>query len=262
MNYRTVAITGASSGIGAALAQRLAAPGRLLVLMARNAERLEHVAETCRAKAATCRKIDIDVRDRDRIVTACEDLDRELGFDLLIANAGILDGRRADEIVESGTTARHVLETNLLATIDVVHAVLPGMRKRRRGSIVLVSSLAGFFPLTDAPAYSASKAALVSYGVALRSALSGQGINVVVACPGFVITPMSDDHVGAHPDAVTADDAARRILAGLDANRALIGFPTVPFWLSRLSLLVPESWRQRDANKTRFHVRPRPPAGT
>src|SRR6185312_3603432 len=130
------------------------------------------------------------------------------------------------------------------------------MRQRRRGSIVLVSSLAAFFPLADAPAYSASKAALVSYGVALRTALSGRGVNVVVACPGFVITPMYDDHIGAHPDAVTANDAARRILAGLAADRPLIGFPAMSFWLSRLSLLVPESWRRRDVDKTRFHVRP------
>jgi len=257
MKHRTIVITGSSSGIGAALAGQLAVPGRLLVLVGRNAERLEQVAGACQAKGATCRQLVIDVRERERIVAACEALDREIGIDLLIANAGILDGRHADEAVETGAAARRVLETNLLATIDVVHAVLPGMRQRRQGSIVLVSSLAAFFPLPDAPAYSASKAALVSYGVALRTALSGHGVKVVVACPGFVVTPMSDDHVGPHPGAITADDAAMRILAGLAADRALIGFPAVPFWLSRLSLLVPESWRRRDAEKTRFHVRPR-----
>jgi len=262
MIYRAIAITGASSGIGAALAERLAEPGRLLILLGRNAERLERIAGMCRAKGATCQQVEVDLRDRVRSTDLLHKLDREFGFDLLIANAGILDGRHADETVENGTTARCVLETNLLATIDVVHAVLPGMRQRRRGSVVLMSSLAAFFPLADAPAYSASKAALLSYGLALRTALSGRGVNVVVACPGFVITPMSDDHVGAHPGAVTADDAARRILAGLAANRPLIGFPSVQFWLSRLSLLVPESWRRRSMDKTRFHVRPRPPAGT
>jgi len=262
MTYRFVAITGASSGIGAALAERLATPGCLLVLLGRNTERLERIAAVCAAKGATCRKVEVDVRDRARIAILCEQLDRELGLDLLIANAGILDGRHADEAVETAATARRVLETNLLATLDVVHAVLPGMRSRRRGGIVLVSSLAAFYPLPDAPAYSASKAALVSYGLALRDSVRHEGVKIAVACPGFVNTPMSEDHVGPHPGAIAADDAARRILAGLEADRALIGFPAVSFWLSRLSLLVPDSWRRRDTEKNRFHVRPRPTAGT
>src|SRR5690348_9059296 len=116
MNYRTVAITGASSGIGAALAAQLATPGRELVLLARNVDRLEHVAQSCRVRGAACRVLAIDLCNRPQVAAAFADLEP----DLLIANAGILDGRHVDEVVESGDAARRVLETNLLATIDAV----------------------------------------------------------------------------------------------------------------------------------------------
>lgn len=256
MDFKTIVITGASSGIGAALARSLAAPGRTLALLGRNIERLEAVAVACRAKGATCRTASLDVSNTDALSAFVMDVGRETAIDLLIANAGILDGRSADETVERGGVARRVLETNLLATLDVVHLVLPGMQRNRRGSIVLVASLASLVPLPDAPAYSASKAGLLSYGLALRDAVAAEGIRVVVACPGFVATAMADRHLGPRPGEISADDAASRILGGLHRNRAMIGFPFVPFWLSRLSLLVPESIRRRGMKNTRFHVGP------
>ena len=254
MDFKTIVITGASSGIGAALARALAAPGRTLALLGRNAERLESVATSCRAKGATCRVESLDQTDTDRLCTILADIGREAPIDLLIANAGILDGRSADDAVESGTAARRVLETNLLATVDLIHLVLPAMRRNGHGSIALVSSLASLVPLPDAPAYSASKAGLLSYGLALREAVAAEGIRVVVACPGFVATAMANRHLGPRPGEVSAEDAARRILNGLRHNRAMIGFPFMPFWLSRLSLLVPEAIRRRGMKNTRFHV--------
>lgn len=254
MDFTTIVITGASSGIGAALARSLAAPGRTLALLGRNTERLEAVATACRAKGATCRIASLDISDMDRIADFLAEVGQAAPIDLLIANAGILDGRAADETVERGGVARRVLETNLLATVDIIHLVLPAMQRHRRGSIVLVASLASLVPLPDAPAYSASKAGLLSYGVALRDAVAAEGIRVVVACPGFVATAMADRHLGPRPGEISADDAAARILAGLRRNRAMIGFPLVPFWLSRLSLLVPEAIRRRGMRDTRFHV--------
>lgn len=254
MDFRTIVITGASSGIGAALARSLAAPGRTLALLGRNAERLESVAAACRAKGAACRIASLDVSDTDRLSIFLEEVGREAPIDLLIANAGILEGRSADQAVEDGKVARRVLETNLLAAVDIVHLVLPAMRRERRGQIVLVASLASLVPLPDAPAYSASKAGLLSYGLALRDAVAAEGIRVVVACPGFVATAMADKHLGPRPGEISADDAAERILAGLRRNRGMIGFPFLPFWLSRLSLLVPEAIRRRSMRSTRFHV--------
>jgi short-subunit dehydrogenase len=249
-----VAITGASSGIGAALAHRLAGPGRHLGLLGRDAARLAATAAACRAKGATTEIASLEATDRAAMQAFIQDFAKEHPLDLLIANAGMLDGRRSDQTVEDGAVARRVLETNLLATVDLVHAVLPDMRRRRQGAIVLVSSLAALVPLPDAPAYSASKAALLSYGIALRDAVAPEGIRVVVACPGYVATAMSRIHHGARPGEISADDAALRILDGLKRNRAFTGFPLVPFWLSRVNLLVPEFIRRRGMRASRFSV--------
>ena len=249
-----IAITGASSGIGAALSRQLAEPGRVLALIGRDPARLEQVSADCRSKGASCRIGCLDVRDAGRLAAFLDAFDREQPIDIFISNAGILDGRHADQEVEDGETARRVLETNLLAAIDAVHVVLPKMRQRQRGEIVLVASLAALVPLPDAPAYAASKAGLLSYGVALRDAVAAEGIKVVVACPGYVSTAMADIHLGPRPGEISADAAAALILRGLRRNKDLIGFPLVPFWLSRLNLLVPEFVRRRGIRGTRFHV--------
>lgn len=251
---RAIAITGASSGIGAALSRRLAGPGCSLALIGRDASRLARVAEECRSKGASCRTGSIDVRDTAQLSSFLDDFDRAQPIDTFISNAGILDGRHADEALEGSDAARQVLETNLLAAVDAVHIVLPKMRQRGQGGIVLVASLAALVPLPDAPAYSASKAGLLSYGLALRDALAGERIRVVVACPGYVSTAMADVHIGARPGEISADAAAALILRGLSRNQPVIGFPTGPFWVTRFSLLVPEFLRRRGMSGPRFHV--------
>lgn len=254
MDPKSIAITGASSGIGGALARALAGPGRQLALIGRATDRLEAVAADCRAKGAQCLSASIDVRDGERLSAFLGEIDANAPVDLLVVSAGVLDGRHADQSVETGAAARRVLEINLLSAVDTVHAVLPGMQRRRHGDIVLVASLASLNPLPDAPGYSASKAGLMSYGLALREAVAGEGIRVVVACPGFVSTGMSGIHVGPRPGEISADAAAALILRGLRENRPLIGFPSVPFWFSRLSVIFPEWLRRRMTQDTRFHV--------
>ena len=254
MDPKSIAITGASNGIGAALARALAGPGRQLALIGRDAARLGAVAAACRAKGAQRLTASIDVRNGERLSAFLGEVDSQTPIDLLIVNAGILDGRHVDQTVETGQAARRVLEVNLLSAIDTLHSVLPGMQRRRRGSIVLVGSLASLIPLPDAPAYSASKAGLMSYGLALREAVAREGIRVVVACPGFVSTGMTDIHLGPRPGEISADAAAAFILSGLRENRPLIGFPSVPFWFSRLSIVLPEWLRRRMTQDTRFHV--------
>lgn len=249
-----VVITGASSGIGAAFAQALAAPGRTLALLGRDAGRLEEVAAACRAKGAACKIASIDVGDHEGMAAFFDAFERAHDIDLLISNAGIMRGRPHDSAVESGTQALALLRINVMAAIDAVHLALPGMQRRGHGEIVLMSSLSGLSPLPDAPAYSASKAALLSYGLALREAVMAQGIKVVVACPGYVTTPLLARHHGARPGEVSADYAAARILAGLDRNRAIIGFPFGLFWLSRIALLAPEPLRRLVMRFFRFHM--------
>lgn len=245
-------ITGASSGIGAALARALAKPGATLALVGRNAERLESVAQDCRARGAHCVIGSLDVCDRPALEAFLDGLGEPVG--LFIANAGILDGRRDGETVESGAAAHRVLDTNLLATVDALHMVLPGMRARRKGRLLLIASLAAFAPLPDAPAYSAAKAGLLSYGLALREALHGEGISVCVACPGYVTSAMSAQHLGHRPGEITADDAAARILGALERDAAVSGFPFTLYWSSRLSLLVPAFVRRLGMKGLRFRV--------
>ena len=183
-----------------------------------------------------------------------DSFEREHGIDLMVSNAGIMLGRPKDDAVESGAQAILLLRTNVMAAIDAVHLALPGMQRRGRGEIVLMGSLSSLSPLPDAPAYSASKAALLSYGLALREAVMAEGIKVVVACPGYVTTPLIAKHRGARPGEVSADYAVARILHGLDRNRAMIGFPFALFWLSRVALLAPEPLRRLVMRFFRFHM--------
>ncbi len=251
---KTVVITGASSGIGAALAQALASPDRVLALLGRDKGRLEVIAEACRLKGALCRVASIDICDREAMATFIQAVEREHGIDLLILNAGIMTSRPTNDAVETGPTAHRVLEINFMSAIDTLHLALPGMRQRCRGEIIFMASLSGFAPLRDAPAYSASKAALISYGLALRDAIASEGINVVVACPGYVTTPLVSKHRGARPGEIPVDYAVRKILRGLDANRGIIGFPAPLYWLSKVALLVPEFMRRKTMSLFRFHI--------
>ncbi|MGO4440788.1 SDR family NAD(P)-dependent oxidoreductase [Rhizobium sp. RAF56] len=251
----TAVITGASSGIGAALARQLAASGRRLVLIGRNRERLNAVASDCRAVGADIVIGELDITDRAGLAKFIKDIETAGPIDLFVGNAGILDGRHHGEVIESVDVARHVIDTNLVAAVEAVHMVLPAMRACRQGTIVLVSSLAAFAPLADAPAYSAAKAGLLFYGIGLRDALAEEGIRVVVSCPGFVATGMAPHHIGARPHEWTADQAARHILTAMEKNRGISGFPSALYWPSRLALIVPEFLRRAGGRERRFFVK-------
>ena len=249
-----IVITGASSGIGQALAMHYAANGNYLSLAARDPTRLSAVGEAATDAGATVVTGLADVTDPEGIRALISGFDADAPIDLLIANAGILDGRRQDQEVEDIVTARRVFDINLMGALETVHAVLPAMQQRRAGQIVIVSSLAAFSPLADAPAYAASKAALLSYGLGLRDALKSSDIKVNVATPGYVETAMTRLHKGAHPFKIDAADAARRIARGIERNAAIIGFPTPLYLASRLSMILPDSWRSRGSMGLRFHV--------
>jgi short-subunit dehydrogenase len=249
---RSAIVTGASSGIGTALAIELAGKGYRLGLVGRHEQRLTETVGSCLAAgAAGCEIGAFDIRDADAFTAFVA------GFgdiDLYISNAGILDGRREGEVVESRGVARTVLDINLIACVEGLHTVLDAMRARGRGQITLVTSLAGLSPLPDAPAYSASKAGLVSYGIALRDALEGTGIGVTVACPGYVATPMGAQHVGNRPFEVTAADAAHRIVRAALKNRALCGFPFPLHPAAHLTLMLPDCMRRLFTKGVRFTV--------
>jgi len=254
VNFGNIVITGASSGIGAALAKHYARPAIALGLVGRDPARLNAVARQARSAGAVVDEGLFDLRDRVSLLNFLSGFDQANPIDLLIANAGVLDGRRADGSIENADMARRVIEINLLSAIDTLHAVLPAMRMRRSGHIVLVSSLAALSPLPDAPGYSASKAGLLSYGKAMRAAVAPDNVRVTVACPGYVTSAMTDTQIGNQPLKISAEKAARLIGAGIMRNRAVIGFPLPLYLLSLISPLFPEFVTRVATNGIRFHV--------
>lgn len=222
-NPTNILITGASSGIGAALARGYAKPGRYLALSGRDAARLHDVAAECRELGAEVEAEPIDVRDRDAMAAWIARIDADHRLDLAIANAGISGG--AADGGESDEQARDIFAVNLAGVLNTISPAVSAMKLRRRGQIGIVSSIAGFRGLPSAPAYSASKAAVKVYGEALRGALHGDGIGVSVICPGFVASRMTDKNDYTMPLIMSAERAALIISGGLARNSARIAFP-------------------------------------
>lgn len=222
---QSILITGATGAIGGALALHYAAPGVTLILQGRNPQRLQAIAAACEAKGARVVCQGLDVTDTPRLMEWAREVDARMPLDLVIANAGINTNIGADKSGEPWEEATALIDTNLRATMALVHAVLPGMRQRGRGQIVLISSLAAYFGLPVTPTYSATKAAVKAYGEALRGWLAPEGIRVNVVMPGYVASPMCHAMPGPKPFLWPAERAARRIRRGLEKNRARISFP-------------------------------------
>jgi short-subunit dehydrogenase len=251
---RTILITGASSGIGKALARRYAGDGCRLALLGRNEQRLADAASECRALGAEVAVAAIDVRDRAALATWIEDFDRIAPVDLAIANAGIMEGTRPGGDIELADAAYRLIETNVLGVLNTVQPLLPIMMARGRGQIAIISSVAGFTPLPDAPSYSASKSAVINYGLSLRALLGPRGIRVSVICPGFIDTPMMRRESGAKPFKMTSEKAAKLICRGLDRDRALIVFPRLFGLMTRIGGLLPDRIRRWTMGPFRFKV--------
>jgi short-subunit dehydrogenase len=244
---RSILITGASSGIGAALARLYAAKGVALALGGRDAGRLAKVAVDCRAAGAVVSEVVVDVTDRAAMESWVVEADRLQPIDLLVANAGVSAGTGAGE--ESAEQLRAVFSVNVDGAFNTVLPLLPAMRERRRGQIALMSSLASFRGFPGAPAYSASKAALRVWGEGLRGDLYRAGITVSVICPGFVASPMTSGNSYPMPMLMPAEQAARIIRRGLAKERARIAFPLPMYaaaWiLGALPPALTDSWMRR-----------------
>ena len=234
---RSVLITGASSGIGAALAEAYAAPSMTLSLMGRDRQRLAAVAERCRNAGAGVRPVNIDVTDKAATADAIAEADAAAPLDLVIANAGISGGTSGNGEAEG--QARLIFSVNLDGVLNTVHPAIAALRRRGRGQIGLMSSLAAFRGFAGAPAYCASKAAVRVYGEALRGALRTDGIAVSVICPGFVRSPMTAVNDFPMPFLIDAPRAARIIKRGLARDRARIAFPWQTYLGAWLAATLP-----------------------
>jgi short-subunit dehydrogenase len=218
-----ILITGASSGLGAAIAENYAQAGTHLTLHGRSEARLEQIATLCRKRGAAVTLAVGDVCDREQMKRLMAEAEARQPLSLVIANAGISGGTAGGS--EGEQEAREIFDTNLTGVLNTVLPAIELMKERRGGQIALMASLAGYRGLPGAPAYSASKAAVRVYGEALRGHLAPFGIKVSVICPGFVDTPLTRVNRFPMPFLMTAERAARIIRKGLDANRGRIAFP-------------------------------------
>lgn len=235
-----IVITGASSGLGAALAYFYAAAGTILSLAGRDLARLQTVAAGCRARGAEVAYEVVDVTDAAGMDRWLRTRDTACGVDLLIANAGIGGiGVIAPDDGEAGDVARQIIEINVIGVLNTITPLLRRLVGRRRGHVAIVSSLAGFLGLPDAPSYCASKAAVRIYAEALRRRLAPHGVCVTAISPGFVDTPMSATLPFIGRWLWPADRAARHIAAGLARGKHEIVFPWQLHLAVRFAALLP-----------------------
>lgn len=222
---RNALVTGASSGIGRALAERLARDGFHVVLCARRADSLKEVQAAIKSAGGSASIEVMDVGAVERTVRRIREIDRSLtdGLELVIANAGV--GERKGHVSyawEAMADACHVNFTGAAATLT---AVLPDMVQRGRGHIVGISSLASFGPLPKSAAYCAAKAGLSMLLECLRLDVQDSGVKVTSVHVGFVKTPMTAQSRHPMPQLMTAEFAADHIVRELAKGPATIDFP-------------------------------------
>lgn len=238
-------ITGASSGLGRALALEYAGPNRALGLLGRDAVRLEEIAELARGRGASVRTASIDVREKDAMRAFLLDFDGAAPIDLLIASAGVTMVTPAQGEVEDLTRTQALFEVNVGGVMNTIAPIAPRMRARRAGQIALFGSLAAFAVPPDSPSYAASKAALVAFALATRTLYGVDGVSVSVVCPGFVDTPMTASYSSWKPLLMSPEDAARRIRRGLERRKRIIAFPTSLYLAARAQQWLPDWLRVR-----------------
>jgi short-subunit dehydrogenase len=238
---RPVAIvTGASSGIGRALALRLGAEGFRVGLIARRGDALDQAASTVNEAGGTAIAAVADVADRAALREAIAAIERHLGpTDIMVANAGFGMPTHLNPL--NTADVEETFRVNVLGVIYSIEAVLPGMLERRRGHVLAISSLAAYKGLPGESAYCASKAAVNAYMEGLRIALRSRGVVVTTVCPGFVQTPMTAMNT-AMPFLMSADEAARRIARTIARRRGgVVCFPWPMTMLMSLVARLPDA---------------------
>ena len=238
--FERALVTGASSGIGRAMAEELAGRGTHLVLVARREQRLEEVAAHARDLGVGAEVLAADLTDDADLARVEERLRSDPPLDLLVNNAGASGTGRFHR--RSAARAELQVDVNVRAVVRLTHAGLVGMRGRGRGAVLFTSSAAAFHPIPGMAVYAATKAFLLSFGESLHEELRGTGVTSTVLCPGFTDTEFIGEG-SAIPDAILMD--ARRVAAagieGARRGRAVVT-PGLAYKLHRgLSTVLPDS---------------------
>lgn len=237
---KTILITGASSGVCAALALEHAAPSTNLHLAGRNKEALEKIADDCRRRGAKAQIRLIDVTHREAMADWIAGAEKQSPIDIIYANAGISGGTAGSSELRDYNLDREIFDVNLTGVLNTIYPALPAMIERKSGHIAIISSVASLAPLPGAPAYSASKAAVRFYGEALATKLRRSGVQISVVCPGFIKTRMTDCNDFNMPFIMDAAKAAKIIRSGVEKGKIRIDFPWPMLLGVKLIALLPQ----------------------
>ena len=246
MNWaeRVVLITGASSGIGEALAVELGRRGAAVGLLARREEVLREVAAKVETAGGRAFAVAVDVRDAGEVKAAASKVSEQFGrIDVLIANAGIGEITLARDFDIEVVT--QILSVNVLGAMNSVAAVLPEMVARGSGQIVGISSLAAYRGMPGSGAYCASKAALSTFFESLRTELRPRKIFVTTIHPGFIDTPMTRGRNQPMPFLLDPDRAAKMMLRAIEARRRTFAFPWQLAVVARIGKWLPAAVHDR-----------------
>ncbi|MCC6824326.1 MAG: SDR family NAD(P)-dependent oxidoreductase [Acidobacteria bacterium] len=254
MNWqgKRIFLTGASSGIGAALAVAMAERGAALGLVARRRELLDELKQRCENAGGKAEAFCADVRDEAALTEcAAEFRDEFGGIDIMIANAGIGGNNEKCRSLQPDAV-REVIETNLMGAVNAVHAVLPEMLRANSGHLVAISSLAGFRGLPRSAAYSASKAAMTNYFESIRLDTADKGIAVTIIRPGFIKTPLTGGRDAKMPFLMELDAAVPHFLRAIERKKAFAAFPWQLAMIVRLGRLMPAWLYDKIAGRARY----------
>lgn len=231
-----VVITGASSGIGAALARHYGRQGAELALIGRRRNALEQLAASLPTR---CSVYSLDVRDETSLLAAARDFLARNGCpDIVFANAGVSVGTLTEHSEDLAVFAE-TMETNVLGIVRTFQPFIACMRERRRGALVGIASVAGYRGLPGGGAYSASKAAAIAYLESLRTELRGTGVQVTTICPGYVATPMTENNPYPMPFRMSPDDVANKIAALVRRGAAYAVIPWQMAIVARVLHVMP-----------------------
>ena len=255
--YRKIWLVGASKGIGAALVKALDAPDRHLLISARNTSELEALALQCQGQ---CTVLPLDICDTEALEKTARELRQSCvdsqPVDMVILNAGTCEYMDSDEL--DLALLERVMQTNFFAIVGLIKQALPLLRQaivtgKPAPKLVIMSSSVTYQALPRAHAYGASKAALRYFSECLKTDIQKEGIDVRVVSPGFVKTPLTDKNDFDMPFLLEADEAAERIVAGLESKRFDIAFPRRFTCMLKLFSALPDGWRFRLLGKMSRH---------
>jgi len=234
-------ITGASTGLGRALALALAAEGRVVAASARSRDKLDALSAETEDLSGAIHAVPLDVTDRAATAAAVAGIEDRFGpIGLAVLNAGTHVPDGAQDF--SANTVRAVMELNLFGAVNGLEALLPRMMARGQGQVALVASLAGYRGLPSAASYGASKAALINMAESLRPELNRCGVTLQVVNPGFVKTPLTDRNTFPMPFLMDVDTAASALMRGLASERFEIVFPRRFAYVMKALRVLPYSW--------------------